>query len=119
MYHFDDGYNLAKATFVEIHAGPDAKEIKKVPVADHDKVRIMIQFHDSLFANSTLFAISSTRAGAASSSGHLQAYFLAQVCCKIENRLVVAFELIYHVEFTGETSATLLDANDHVICRSK
>jgi len=38
VYHFDDGYNLAKATFVEIHAGPDAKEIKKIPVADHDKV---------------------------------------------------------------------------------
>ena len=38
VYHFDDGYNLAKATSVEIHAGPDAKDIKKLPIADHDKV---------------------------------------------------------------------------------
>ena len=38
MFHFDDGYNLAKGTSVEVHAGPDAKDIKKIPVADHDKV---------------------------------------------------------------------------------
>jgi len=37
IYHFDDGYNLAKGTTVEIHAGPDAKDIKKLPIADHDK----------------------------------------------------------------------------------
>jgi hypothetical protein len=39
VYHFDDGYNLAKATTVEIHAGPDAKDLKKLSIADHEKVR--------------------------------------------------------------------------------
>ena len=38
VYNFDDGYNLAKATSVEIHAGPDAKELKKLNIPDHDKV---------------------------------------------------------------------------------
>lgn len=75
VYHFDDGYNLAKATSVEIHAGPDAKEIKKIPVADHDKF-------DSRRCNKLFWTSASVFLG------------------------------------SGSTTATLLDANDHVICGS-
>lgn len=76
IYHFDDGYNLAKGTAVEIHAGPDAKDIKKLPIADHDKF-------DSRRCNKLFWTSASVFLG------------------------------------SGETSAMLLDANDHLICRSK
>lgn len=74
-YNFDDGYNLAKGTSVEIHAGPEAKDIKKLPVSDHDKF-------DSRRCNKLYWTSASVFLG------------------------------------SGETTASLLDATDHVLCSS-
>jgi hypothetical protein len=75
VYHFDDAYNLAKGTFLEVHAGPEAKEIKKLIVSDNDKF-------DSRRCNKLFWTSASVFLG------------------------------------SGETSASLLDSNDHVLCSS-
>ena len=38
LYKFDNGYNLAKGTSIEIHSGPEAKSVKDSGLPDHDKV---------------------------------------------------------------------------------
>lgn len=37
VFQFDDGFNFARGTTIEIHAGPDAKSVKDKKVDEHDR----------------------------------------------------------------------------------